>query len=155
RSSTLGARAPRSRSVALAHGSPAVAASRPFYWPARRFVGWRSVSWSRRSSRAAVGTFGRALAGIPFAGLLCALMFMLCIAQLGPGFVLVPAVIWLFAAGDTGWAIFLTVISLVAMIADNFIRPVLIGRGVHLPLLLILAGVIGGLIAYGLIGNLS
>src|SRR5262249_891938 len=100
--------------------------------------------------QAAMGTFGLALAGIPFAGLLCAVMFMLCIAQLGPGFVLVPAVIWLFAKGNTGWAIFLTVVSLIAMTADSFIRPVLIRRGVHLPLLLILAGVIGGLIAFGL-----
>lgn len=102
--------------------------------------------------QAAIGTFGLIVAGIPVAGVLCAVMFMLCIAQLGPGLVLVPAVIWLFATGDTSRAIFLTIVSIVAMGADNFIRPVLIRRGVHLPLLLILAGVVGGLIAVGLIG---
>jgi predicted PurR-regulated permease PerM len=79
-------------------------------------------------------------------------MFMLCIAQLGPGLVLVPAVIWLFATGDTRWGIFLAIVSVAAITVDNFVRPVLIRRGVHLPLLLILAGVIGGLIAFGLIG---
>src|SRR5262249_51377782 len=91
-------------------------------------------------------------AGIPYAGLLCGVMFMLCIAQLGPGIVLIPAVIWLFVDGDTSSAIVLTVFTAVALGSDNFIRPLLIRRGVDLPLLLILGGVIGGLIAFGLIG---
>jgi predicted PurR-regulated permease PerM len=99
-----------------------------------------------------IGAFGLFVAGIPFASVLCAVMFMLCIAQLGPGLVLVPAVIWLFATGDTGRGVFLTVVSIAAITIDNFVRPILIRRGVHLPLLLILAGVIGGLIAFGLIG---
>jgi predicted PurR-regulated permease PerM len=99
-----------------------------------------------------IGAFGLFVAGIPFASVLCAVMFMLCIAQLGPGLVLVPAVIWLFATGDTGRGVFLTVVSVAAITIDNFVRPILIRRGVHLPLLLILAGVIGGLIAFGLIG---
>jgi predicted PurR-regulated permease PerM len=102
--------------------------------------------------QSAIGAFGLIVAGIPFAAVLSAVMFMLCIAQLGPGLVLVPAVIWLFATGDTAWAIFLTIVSIAAMTVDNFVRPVLIRRGVHLPLLLILAGVVGGLIAFGLIG---
>lgn len=99
-----------------------------------------------------IGAFGLFVAGIPFASVLCAVMFMLCIAQLGPGLVLVPAVIWVFATGDTGWGVLLTIVSVAAITIDNFVRPILIRRGVHLPLLLILAGVIGGLIAFGLIG---
>ena len=99
-----------------------------------------------------IGAFGLFVAGIPLASVLCAVMFMLCIAQLGPGLVLVPAVIWVFATGDTGWGIFLTIVSVAAITIDNFVRPILIRRGVHLPLLLILAGVIGGLITFGLIG---
>ena len=102
--------------------------------------------------QSAIGAFGLFVAGIPYASVLCAVMFMLCIAQLGPGLVLIPAVIWLFVTGDTGWAIFLTVVSVAAISIDNFVRPLLIRRGVHLPLLLILGGVIGGLIAFGLIG---
>jgi len=102
--------------------------------------------------QAAIGTLGLLVAGIPFVPILSALMFMMCIAQLGPGFVLVPAIAWLFIAGDTTWAIVLTIISIPAMTVDNFVRPVLIRRGIQLPLLLILAGVIGGLVAFGLIG---
>ncbi|TSD83112.1 AI-2E family transporter YdiK [Mycobacterium sp. KBS0706] len=102
--------------------------------------------------QSAIGTFGLMLVGFPFASVLCAVMFMLCIAQIGPGLVLVPAVVWMFVRDDTGWAIALLAVSLVAMTVDNFIRPVLIRRGADLPLLLILAGVIGGLIAFGLVG---
>jgi len=102
--------------------------------------------------QSAIGTFGLAVVGFPFASVLCAVMFMLCIAQIGPGLVLVPAVIWMFVSGDTGPAVVLLVVSLVAMTVDNVIRPVLIRRGADLPLLLILAGVIGGLIAFGLVG---
>jgi predicted PurR-regulated permease PerM len=97
--------------------------------------------------QSAISAFGLFIAGIPFASVLSALMFMLCIAQLGPAVVLVPAVIWLFATGDTGWGIFLAIVGVAAITVENFVRPVLIRRGVHLPLLLILAGVIGGLIA--------
>ncbi len=93
------------------------------------------------------------LAGMPFAGLLTALMFMLCIAQVGPLPVLVPAALWvLFGQGDTGWGIFLLVWSAIVGTIDNFIRPVLIRLGADLPLLLIFVGVIGGLFAFGLVG---
>jgi hypothetical protein len=93
------------------------------------------------------------LAGMPFAGLLTALMFMLCIAQVGPLPVLVPAALWvLFGQGDTGWGVFLLVWSAFVGTIDNFIRPVLIRLGADLPLLLIFIGVIGGLFAFGLVG---
>jgi predicted PurR-regulated permease PerM len=95
---------------------------------------------------------GLAIAGIPFAGLLTAVVLILCIAQIGVGPVLIPAVIWLFWSGDTGWGIFLAVWSAVVLTMDNFIRPILIRRGADLPLLLIFAGVIGGLLSMGLVG---
>ena len=99
-----------------------------------------------------LGGIGVAIAGVPFAGLLTAVMFMLCIAQLGPMLVLVPAVVWLYWGGSVGWGTFLLVVTLIAGTMDNVLRPVLIKRGADLPLLLILAGVIGGLIAFGLVG---
>ena len=102
--------------------------------------------------QSAIGGFGLVIAGVPFASVLCALMFMLCIAQIGPALVLLPAVIWMFASDDLGWAIFLLVCSILAIAIDNVIRPILIRKGADLPLLLILAGVIGGLMAFGLIG---
>ena len=95
---------------------------------------------------------GLSLAGVPFAALLSGLAFVLCLVQIGTLPVLVPAVIWVFWIGDTGWAIFLLVWSIIVGTADNFLRPYLIQRGVDLPLWLVFIGVIGGLFAFGLVG---
>uniref|UniRef100_UPI002612BB5B AI-2E family transporter n=1 Tax=uncultured Desulfobulbus sp. TaxID=239745 RepID=UPI002612BB5B len=86
------------------------------------------------------------------AGLFIAVMLLLCIAQIGPGLVLFPAVIWLFWSGQTGWGTVLLVWSVVVAVLDNVLRPLLIRRGADLPLVLIIAGVVGGLIAFGVIG---
>lgn len=102
--------------------------------------------------QALLGGVALAIAGVPFAGLLTAVMLMLCLAQIGPLPVLLAAVGWLFWQGETGWAIALLVASGVVGTIDNVIRPVLIRYGADLPLLLILAGVIGGLFAFGLVG---
>ena len=99
-----------------------------------------------------LGGVALAIVDVPFAGLLSALMFMLCIAQLGPAPVLVPAVIWVFYGGQVGWGIFLLVCTVVITLLDNVLRPALIRMGADLPLLLIFAGVIGGLLAFGLVG---
>jgi predicted PurR-regulated permease PerM len=99
-----------------------------------------------------LGGIGLALAGVPMAPVLTALMFMLCIAQLGPVLVLVPAVVWMYWSGDSGWATFLLVWTLIVGTLDNVLRPYLIKKGANLPLLLIFAGVIGGLIAFGVVG---
>ena len=99
-----------------------------------------------------VGGIGLAIAGVPFAALLTALMLMLCIVQLGPILVLLPATIWVFANGSTGWGIFLAIWTVVVGLMDNVLRPLLIKRGADLPLILIFAGVIGGLIGFGLVG---
>jgi len=92
------------------------------------------------------------VAGVPAAAVLTAIMFILCIAQLGPVLVLIPAVIWLYWSGQTLWGTVLLIFTIVAATLDNFLRPVLIKKGADLPLLLIFAGVIGGLIAFGIIG---
>lgn len=99
-----------------------------------------------------LGGLGLAVVGIPFASLLSALMLMLCIAQIGPMLVLLPAVGWMYWQGDTGWATGLLVWSLIVGSLDNFLRPMLIRRGADLPLLLIFAGVIGGMLGFGLVG---
>lgn len=93
-----------------------------------------------------------AIATIPFAGLLTALIFLLCIAQLGALPVMVPAVLWLFYDDRPGWAVFIAACAVVVTLLDNVLRPFLIRMGADLPLLLIFAGVIGGLLAFGLIG---
>lgn len=99
-----------------------------------------------------VSGLGMAIAGIPRAGLLTAVVFLLCIAQLGPFLVMVPGVIWLYASGSPGWGTFFLLWTLVTITMDNVIRPWLITRGANLPMLLIFAGVIGGLLGFGVIG---
>jgi predicted PurR-regulated permease PerM len=79
-------------------------------------------------------------------------MLMLCLMQVGPTLVLLPATIWMFYTGDTIWGTVLAVWTVIVGTIDNFIRPVLIKQGADLPLLLIFAGVIGGLISMGLLG---
>ena len=96
--------------------------------------------------------FGLAVAGVPFAALLSAVILMFCIAQLGPMLILLPAVGWLYWTGDSTWGTVLLVWSLVVGSLDNFLRPILIKKGADLPLLLIFSGVIGGMLTFGLIG---
>lgn len=95
---------------------------------------------------------GLAIVGVPFAGVLTAIIFALCIAQLGPILVLLGATAWAYYAIGPAWGTFMLVWSLVVGLMDNFVRPVLIRRGADLPLLLIFAGVIGGLVAFGIVG---
>ena len=103
-------------------------------------------------AQSVAGGIGLAVAGVPFAAILTAVMFMLAIAQLGPVLVLAPAVIWVYWSGNTGWGTFLLIWTVAVGTMDNFLRPILIKKGADLPLLLIFAGVIGGLMAFGLIG---
>jgi len=102
--------------------------------------------------QAAIGGVGLFIAGLPAAALLTAVMLFLCLAQLGPMLVLVPAVVWLYWSGSTGAGTTLLVITAITAGLDNVVRPWLIKRGANLPLVLIFAGVIGGLLAFGIIG---
>ena len=102
--------------------------------------------------QSALGGVGLLIARVPVPLLLSAVMLILCIAQIGPGLVLIPSVIWLFWTGENFWGASLIVWTIFVGTIDNFIRPVLIKKGADLPLLLIFAGVIGGLIAFGIIG---
>jgi len=99
-----------------------------------------------------LGGIGLALAGVPAVTLLTAVIFILCVAQIGPGLVLIPVVVWLFWQDQTLWGSIMVVWTLIVGTIDNFIRPLLIKKGADLPLLLIFAGVIGGLISFGVIG---
>lgn len=99
-----------------------------------------------------LGGLGLVIAGVPFAAILTALMFMLSVAQIGAVPVLIPAVIWLYWRDDLVWGSILLAVAVVVGTLDNILRPLLIKKGADLPLLLVFAGVIGGLIAFGLIG---
>lgn len=91
-------------------------------------------------------------ADVPHPGLLTAAVFILGVAQLGPLPILAPAVAWLYWIGSPLPATILLIWSIPVIALDNVLRPILIRRGVQLPLLLIIAGVIGGLIGFGVMG---
>jgi predicted PurR-regulated permease PerM len=102
--------------------------------------------------QAFVAGVGPGITGVPAPGLLAAIVFILALAQLPVGVVMLPAIIWLYWKGDPVWGTVLVVWTVVVMSIDNVLRPLLIKKGLDLPLLLILTGVIGGLIAFGIIG---
>jgi predicted PurR-regulated permease PerM len=91
--------------------------------------------------------------GIPAALLLGLLLFVLALIPFGPVLIWGPAAVWLYLDGEIGWAIFVVVWSLAAgFVTDNLLRPWLISRGSDLPLILILFGVVGGAVAFGVLG---
>ena len=103
-------------------------------------------------AQAVWGGVGLAIAGVPYAAVLTAVMLLLCVAQIGVVPVLGCAVAWLYWGGASAWGTFLLIWTIMAATMDNFLRPILIKKGANLPLLLIFAGVVGGLLAFGLIG---
>jgi predicted PurR-regulated permease PerM len=95
---------------------------------------------------------GMAIAGVKFAGLLSVGVFVCCLAQLGPIPFMLIGVIMLYAGNHPVPATILLVWMIFVGTVDNIIRPLLIKRSVDLPLALIFSGVIGGLIAFGVLG---
>lgn len=103
--------------------------------------------------QAIVAGIGFWVAGVPSPFLLGLLTFVLGLIPAGPPFVWVPAALWLFHAGHTGWGIFMAIWGVVVISGiDNVIRPYLICRGSNLPFIIVLLGAIGGVIAFGFIG---
>ena len=102
--------------------------------------------------QSALGGIGLFVAGVPFATLLTAAMFILGIAQIGAAPVLIGATIWVYTYSGAIWGTGFLVWAVFCSTIDNLVRPVLIRRGANLPLLLIFAGVIGGLVAFGILG---
>ena len=103
-------------------------------------------------AQSVLGGMGLVIAGVPFAAIFTAVMFMLAISQIGVIPVLGSATLWLFWSGSSSRGVFLLVCTLIVGTMDNFLRPMLIKKGADLPLLLIFTGVVGGLMAFGLIG---
>jgi predicted PurR-regulated permease PerM len=102
--------------------------------------------------QAVLSGIGLAVAGIPSAVLLTAIIFVLCLCQLGPGLVLLPVIVWLFWRGEVFSGVVLLVFAVIILPLDNFLRPILIRKGANMPLILVFIGVIGGLLALGVIG---
>jgi len=97
----------------------------------------------------AIGLF---VAGIPGAPIWSVIVLVLAIAQLPPLIVLAPIMAYAFSAFDSTTAIIFTVYQLVAGASDSFLKPLLMGRGLDIPMPVILIGAIGGMIMSGIIG---
>lgn len=97
--------------------------------------------------------FGLYLTGVPRPVLLGAFAGLISVLPVGAPVVWIPASLWLLSEGRTGWAIFLAVYGTVLISgSDNVIRPYFIARGARLPFLLTIVGVLGGALAFGLLG---
>jgi predicted PurR-regulated permease PerM len=104
-------------------------------------------------AQATLQGFGLWLAGVPAAFFLGFLTFFLGFVPVGPPLVWLPAAAWLLYNGAIGWGLFLVVWGVfVVSGVDNVLRPYLISRGSNLPLILMLFGVLGGLMAFGFLG---
>lgn len=96
---------------------------------------------------------GFAIAGVPGALLLGLATFFLSVIPVGPPLIWIGAAVWLFQQGETGWAIFIVLWGLlVVSMVDNILKPFIISRGSSLPFVLVFLGVLGGVVAFGLIG---
>jgi predicted PurR-regulated permease PerM len=102
-----------------------------------------------QTTMAALGFF---IAGVPFAGLWTILCLILAIIQIGVGSIAIPVVIYMFSVSDTTTAIILAIWLGITLLADNILKPILLGRNAPAPMLVIFLGSIGGFIYNGFIG---
>ena len=95
---------------------------------------------------------GFLLAGVPYAGVWALIVMILAILQLPPTIIVLPVVIYLFSSLETLPAVLWTVYLFLAGLSDNILKPILLGKGAPVPMLVIFLGVIGGFILSGFIG---
>ena len=95
---------------------------------------------------------GMFVVGIPGAGVWTVVCLFLCVIQLGPGIILIPTIIYMFSEASTLVAVLYMIWCIPVTLIDSILKPVLMGRGSSVPVLVIFLGVVGGTMAYGLIG---
>jgi predicted PurR-regulated permease PerM len=102
--------------------------------------------------QALLAGLGLMLAGIPGTSLITFAVLVFGIIQVGPSVVLVPLTIWSWTAMETATALLITIYLIPVSLLDNVLRPLVMARGLDTPMLIILIGVIGGTISYGITG---
>ena len=102
--------------------------------------------------QAALAAVGFLFIGVPGAMVWALLVMILAVMQLPPIFVVGPVIVWAFATQSTTAALIFLVYGGFVSISDTFLKPLLLGRGVDVPMLVILLGAIGGMIMSGIIG---
>lgn len=95
---------------------------------------------------------GFLVAGVPGAGLLTLVCIMLGVIQIGVAIVLIPAVIYVFSTAETFTAVAFLVYAILVAPLDNILKPILLGRGVKVPMAVVFIGAIGGFLSSGIIG---
>jgi predicted PurR-regulated permease PerM len=95
---------------------------------------------------------GFLMAGVPFAGIWTLIVFIMAILQIPPTLVVIPVIIYLFSILNTVPAILWAVYLMAGGISDNILKPVLLGKGAPVPMLVIFLGVVGGFMLSGFIG---
>lgn len=99
-----------------------------------------------------IGGLSLIITNMPFTGFITLILFVCCVAQIGPVVVMASCAIWQFWSDNIVAGIILVVVTIILTTLDSLMRTVLIKRGVDLPFLLILFGVIGGILAFGAMG---
>ena len=100
-----------------------------------------------------VAIIGFIIAGVPAALLLGVVTSILSLVPVGPPLIWISAAIWLFYQGTVGWGIFMLLWGFFLISGvDNVVKPLLISHGSHLPFILVLFGVMGGVLAFGFVG---
>ena len=102
--------------------------------------------------QALLAGIGLMVAGVPQASLITFAVLILGIIQVGPSVVIVPLIIWSWMTMETTSALLFTIYMVPVNLLDNLLRPLVMGRGLKTPILVILIGVIGGTLAYGITG---
>ena len=90
--------------------------------------------------------------GVPYAGVWALLILLLAIVQLPPLLILGPLIVYVFSVEPTVPAVIFMIWSLMVSVSDSFLKPLFLGRGMDIPMLVILLGAIGGMILSGIIG---
>ncbi len=105
--------------------------------------------------QAALCGIGFYLAGIPSPAILSLLALVLAIVQLGPGILLIGSIIYLHATGTGAAPTLWTIYFISIMFSDNILKPLLLGKGAQVPILVVFIGVTGGFLLSGFIGLFS
>ena len=102
--------------------------------------------------QALLAGLGFIAAGVPGAGIWAMLCLVSAVVQVGVGPIVIPVIIYVFATGDTITAVIFLVWNSMIMVLDNFLKPLLLGRGVDVPMIVIFLGAIGGMLLSGIVG---
>jgi predicted PurR-regulated permease PerM len=100
----------------------------------------------------ALAGLGLSVAGVPGASLISIAILFLAIVQIGPSIVIVPLIVWSWFSMEPRAAFLFTLYMIPVNLFDNVLRPILMARGLATPMLVILIGVIGGVISFGITG---